>query len=295
MRVRLPSRRELVSRLEQAEAELAHCRLCELACGADRCRGERGRCGLGRDSFCFGRFSSLAEEPALLPAYMVYLGGCNLRCRFCIRAPLCLEPDAGCRVRPGALAGVLARRVRAGARTIIWVGGEPALHPHTILATALHAPGPLPFVLKTNLYVRPELIEWTAGVIQLYLVDFKFGNDICARAIAGLDRYGAVLRRNLRLAAGAGPVVVRHLLLPGHLDCCLRPIAEWLAEHLPGVGFHLMTGYVPAWRARQDPALGRTLERREVDAAECFLDGLGLGSIDDVLLPSESAPAALQA
>ena len=30
-------------------------------------------------------------------------------------------------------------------------------------------------------------------------------------------------------------LLVRHLLMPGHMECCWRAVAEWLAAELPGV------------------------------------------------------------
>ena len=46
---------------------------------------------------------------------------------------------------------------------------------------------------------------------------------------AGVANYLAVITRNLQAAARQGDLIVRHLLLPGHFDCCYRPIVGWLA------------------------------------------------------------------
>jgi putative pyruvate formate lyase activating enzyme len=40
------------------------------------------------------------------------------------------------------------------------------------------------------------------------------------------------------------------LLLPGHFDCCYRPIVAWLSENMPDVKFSLRDGYQPRWRAK---------------------------------------------
>ena len=54
-------------------------------------------------------------------------------------------------------------------------------------------------------------------------------NDACAKRLAGVDDYVRIVTRNLQLrqASGRG-FIVRHLLLPGHAECCYRPILEWL-------------------------------------------------------------------
>ncbi len=39
--------------------------------------------------------------------------------------------------------------------------------------------------------------------------------------------------RNILRAAASGDVIIRHLVLPGHLDCCTKPALEWMARNLP--------------------------------------------------------------
>jgi putative pyruvate formate lyase activating enzyme len=124
--------------------------------------------------------------------------------------------------------------------------------------------------------MTPEVIELLEGVVTLYIADFKFGNDGCASRLAGVDRYVKVVERNLLLVSGHTPLLIRHLLMPGHFDCCFVPVARWLSHHLVEVPFTLMTGYVPAWRAGADDGLGRTLTADELDRAEALLRDLGL-------------------
>lgn len=269
-------RSDLRERAARARAMLRSCELCEKRCGVDRLAGERAPCGLDDQTWCFKRHVSYAEEMPLLPSYMVYLGGCNFRCRFCVQAPTCFSPRIGVHMRPAEVARDFERLVGRGARTINLLGGEPSLHLHTILEIAAEAEEPLPLVLNSNMYMTREVIDLLEGVVVMYLADFKFGTDACAKSLAGVDRYVQVVTRNLGLAAAQAPMIVRHLLMPGHLECCFRPVVNWLAEHLPEVPFTLMTGYVPAWRAPDDDALARTLTQAECDEAESTVAHLGL-------------------
>jgi putative pyruvate formate lyase activating enzyme len=268
--------RDLCDLAERAEASLTSCAVCELRCGVDRLGGEIGPCGLGADSYTYKRHLSLAEEVELLPAYLVYLSGCNMRCRFCIQGHDCFDPRRGERVEPDALAAELEHAVDRGARTISFIGGEPGLHPHTILRVAASARRQIPIVLKTNLYLTPHTLNLLRPVVRLYLVDFKFGSDRCARRLAGIDRYLEVIERNLRIVSTRGDLIIRHLLMPGHLSCCFRPVARWVAEHLPEAVFRLMDGYVPAWRAQGDPMLGRSCNALELAEAASLTQTLGL-------------------
>lgn len=264
---------------------LRRCALCELRCGADRAAPTRGDaprppCGLTSETWCFKRHVSFAEELELLPSYMVYFGGCNFRCRFCVQAPGCFAPSAGSPVNAEEAASDFRRAVSKGARTINLLGGEPSMHPHTILeiAAAAAASGdePLPLVLNTNMYMTPEVIELLDGVVSMYVADFKFGGGDCGRRLAGIERYWEVVTRNLLLVRGRADLIVRHLVMPGHLDCCLVPVARWVADQLPDARFTLMTSYLPAWRASAQSDLNRCLTREECQKADQIVAELGL-------------------
>ncbi len=274
-----PGREEILRRAEQARASLARCELCAFRCGADRTASPNHRqqtpCGLGVETRVFKRHVSFAEEIELLPSYMVYFAGCNFRCRFCVQGPTCFSPQAGVAIEPAELARECASVVTRGARTVNLLGGEPSLHLHTVLAMAAEAD--LPIAFNSNMYLSEEALELLDGLVAVYVADLKFGNDDCALRIAGAPRYREVVEANLLIAARQAPIIVRHLLMPGHLECCLRPVAKWVARHLPQATFTLMTSYVPAWRAATvGHELGRSTSLEEAAEAEAIVRGLGL-------------------
>ena len=271
-------RAELLRRASIAREELRHCNMCELHCNIDRTRNEHAPCGLNAESFTFKRHISLAEEARLIPSFMIYFGGCNFRCAFCIQGPVCFDTFRGHSVVPRELARDCATMVAKGARTINLLGGEPTLHLHTLLELAAEAPEPLPLVLNSNFYMTPHVLDLLKGTVHLYLADFKFGNDACAKRIAGIDRYNEVVKRNLLVAAEHGEMMVRHLLMPGHYECCFEPVAHWMAQNLRHIPFSLMCGYVPAFRAGNatTPELGRVSDTDDIDKAWTLVSRLGL-------------------
>lgn len=262
---------------------LRACSMCELRCGADRARGERAPCGLGAETYSFKRHVSYAEELELLPSYMVYFAGCNFRCSFCVQAPTCFDPRAGEPVDPATLGAECVSVLDRGARTINLLGGEPSLHAHTILEMAAAVwPRRLPLLLNSNFYMSPAVLELFEGVIEVSLADLKFGNDGCALRIAKIPGYFGVVTRNLLHAAPWSRMMIRYLAMPGHNECCLRPVARWVATHLPGCRFNLMNGYVPAWQAgRFDRGeLSRLATRDETARAEEIVAEFGLKNGD---------------
>lgn len=258
---------DIETRVHAARALLRCCEACEHRCGVDRENGEAGECRLTADSFIFRSYVSVTEEIEVIPALRVYLAGCNFRCGFCDTAPECFIPNRGRRCDPIELANEWADEIERGVRTISILGGEPTLSPHTLLEAAAAAPRRLPLVINTNLYMTPEVIDLLDGVVTTYLADLKFGNDECAERIAGVRPYVDIATRNLNRIAARTPVIVRHLLLPGHLDCCFHPIVDWLDTHQPGVRFQLYPGFVPCYRAG-NVNLGRLNRAEEIAAAE---------------------------
>jgi putative pyruvate formate lyase activating enzyme len=266
----------LEERIAQAQTMLRHCEFCELRCGVDRTRGDSCPCHLGAETYEYKRYVSLHEEAGLSPAMRVFLGGCNFRCKFCDEAPGCFAPRRGTRVDPRQFAHGSRPTLPENVRCLSLIGGEPTLHVHTILAIAEALDGKIPIAVNTNMYMTPEVLDWLEGVVTYYLADFKFGDDACAERLAGVPRYMEVVRRNLRHLAGSSGLTVRHVLLPGHFDCCFRPIVDWLSENLPLVPFQLYSGYVPCWRVSGEADIRRLNTPTEITAAETYLRHAGL-------------------
>ena len=114
------------------------------------------------------------------------------------------------------------------------------------------------------------------GVVDVYVADFKFGNDACASRMAGGADYCKIVTRNLSVTAQDGDLIVRHLLLPGHYDCCFLPIVDWMREHLPRAKFSIRDGYLPRWAAHHDPELKHYLSPGAGNAARQFAIDQGL-------------------
>lgn len=264
---------------EVARRQWEHCLLCEHRCGANRLNGERGPCHAGVEARVFRHRVECGEEPELVPSHLIYLSGCDLRCAFCIAEENAFDPSRGRILTAEFLKRAIAWGKTQGARNLQWVGGEPTIHIPSILdamATCTDLP---PIVWKSDFYGTPTAFELLDGVVDVYVADFKFGNDECADRIARVKDYGAIVTRNLKIAAGQADLIVRHLLLPGHLDCCFRPVIEWLKSEMPNVKFSLRDGYQPHWQARRHSELTFPVQRSEVELARKLAGEAGLNVI----------------
>ena len=218
--------------------------LCEHRCGVDR-RHQLGRCHAPATARIFRHRVEYGEESFLNPCHLFYLSGCDLRCVYCINELNAFDPSRGHDLTPAFFQNALLSGRERGAKTLQWVGGEPTIHLPAILH-AMEAVDTLPpIVWKSDFHFTPEALALLDGVVDVFVADFKFGNNTCAERLCGIPNYLEIITRNLLLAQNQARLVVRHLLLPGHEDCCWRPITQWLRSHMPDVELSIRGGYLP--------------------------------------------------
>ena len=216
-------------------------------------------CGAGDVARCFRHRVEYSEETCITPSHLFYLSGCNLRCRFCIGEERAITPTVGLPLTQSFFAEAVAWGRTQGAKNIQWVGGEPGIHIEALcklMAQSAYLP---PVVWKSNFYSTPQTFELLWQYIDTFIADFKFGNTECAMSLCGVSDYVETVTAALSTVyrRGSHPLIVRHLLLPGHFDCCLLPILDWFTHNIPGAMFSLRDGYLPAWQAKDDLQLRR--------------------------------------
>ncbi len=262
-----------------ARRMLSSCHMCERRCGADRAAGERGYCGAGAESRVASMFLHFGEEPELVPSHTIFFSGCTFRCVYCQNWDIAMDARSGSPADPHLLARGLREGLRQGSRNANFVGGNPDPHLHTILDTIIRLGEEgkyLPMVWNSNMYTSREAMLLLEGAMDIYLADFRYGNDACAARYSDVEGYFEVVSRNFLLAHRQGEVMLRQLLLPGHLECCTARIMAWVAENIPGTYFNLMFQYRPEYRAALFPELDRRLSGEERHGALELARRLGI-------------------
>lgn len=254
-------------RLDAARAALAECRLCAHECGVNRLQGEQGRCHAGAEARIFWAQTEVSDELEILPTYALAFSGCDLRCAFCITGEQSWNPRAGHSMNLSQVVTGAEAALRRGARSVMILGGEPTIHLPSVLELVAALPEDARLVWKTNAHGSVQARALLSGLFDSWLADFKFGNNACASRLAGVDGYLKIVQENLLWAAQETELLVRHLLMPGHIECCWKPIAEWLGTRLPGVKVSLMRGFWPGWKSHRHRELLSTLPESEYQAA----------------------------
>lgn len=249
-----------------AHRMLRRCRMCERRCGVNREEGELGYCGVGARSRMASNFLHFGEERELVPSHTIFFSGCTFRCEYCQNWDIAMDARAGSPAEPACLASSLREGMRQGSRNANFVGGNPDPNLHTILDTIIYLGGDgrrLPMVWNSNMYTSEESLRLLEGVMDVYLADFRYGNDDCARKYSDVEGYFGVVSRNFSIAYRQGEIMLRHLVLPGHLSCCTERIMRWISENMPGIYFNLMFQYRPVYRAGLHPEIDRRLSPQE--------------------------------
>jgi len=279
--VRVGKRGDLArERAAVAKAMLANCHFCEHHCGVNRLAAAGGLCHAGAEPRFFSAQVEVSDELELIPTFAIALSGCDLRCDFCITGVSSWNARAGTGWDALEMAERARHALNKGARTIMVLGGEPTIHLHAALELVAALPDSARLVWKTNAHGSAEARELLDGMFDIWLADFKFGNDACALRLARVPDYVRVVRENLLWANEHSELIVRHLLMPGHVECCWRPVAKWLAENLPGVKVNLRSGFWPAWHARRHRELHGTVSVEETRRAFEIAENYGLNLIE---------------
>jgi putative pyruvate formate lyase activating enzyme len=135
-----------------------------------------------------------------------------------------------------------------------------------------------------------ETLRLLEGVIDVWLPDAKYDDDVAALRVSGFPRYlennRAALREIFRQAGDAlvldeegiarRGMIIRHLVLPVDLSGTAA-VLRWIAAELsPRLHVSLMDQYFPAYKVLDDPILGRKITAEEYALALEAFDEAGL-------------------
>ena len=288
----------------------ANCRLCPRQCGVDRDAGQTGFCGMTAQMTAARAMLHYGEEPPIAASFgtgAVFFSGCTLRCRYCQNREISLARK-GKPISSEELRDIFLRLIDEGAQSIDLV--TPTHFLPSILP-ALTPKLPVPVVYNCGGYERVETLRALERLVDIYLPDMKYAdNKLAAQLSAAPDYFEVAAAAIEEMYRQTGPVVmeddqmqrgvlIRHLVLPGHLDNTLR-VLDWIAASFPknAVMLSLMSQYVPMGRAKTMPPLDRRLTQEEYDGAVSWMQlcGLGFGYTQDPaaatteLLPDFGSP-----
>jgi putative pyruvate formate lyase activating enzyme len=251
-----------------ADRILHCCHFCTRRCGIDRFKGDRGYCKCGTEIAVSSIFVHMGEEPELVPSGTIFTMGCTIRCKHCQNWTISQWMENGEVYKPQELAKEVEKLRVNGCRNANLVGGEPTPWLQQWLETFKHVRTNIPIVWNSNSYYSPETAQLLAGFADVYLLDLKYGPDECSERISDAPDYWKVSTRNCLEAKQYGELIIRVLVLPNHIECCTKPIINWIAKNLGrNTRVNIMFQYRPEWQACENPELCRRLTTDEIEHA----------------------------
>jgi len=273
------------------------CRLCPRGCGVDRTTGG-GFCGaadtLEVASVCVHR----GEEPPLNPIVNVFFAHCNLQCIYCQNWQISGKGERlkvkGERYSTESLADLIVSHLSPLTSHLSpllgLVTASHYAHHIPALIDAVHQRGFTPTVVyNSSGYESVETLRSLEGLVDIYLPDFKYMDTGIAKAYSHAPDYpevaSAALREMIRQVGkglkvdGNGTayrgLIVRHLVLPGHVDNSLA-VLDHLADLVPfGLHLSLMAQYFPPKPGLPAP-LDRSVTADEYAVVVARAEELGL-------------------
>ena len=254
------------------------CELCERRCRVDR-RKERGFCGAPDHIVVSSIFPHYGEEHFFVPSLTVFFYGCTFECVFCQNWEIARWKFPGRTYSPKELAEELDAHGRT-CRNFNFVGGEPTPYTPLIMEALTYVDTPLPVLWNSNMYFTEEAFTYISLFTDVYLSDWKYGNNKCAERLSSVRNYTDVVIRNHDLAFKHSDVVIRHLVMPRHVECCTFPVLEEIASRYgDNVVVNIMGQYHPDYRAHEFSDIEQFLTQAELEKARRKAESLGLNWI----------------
>ncbi|MGQ9514130.1 MAG: radical SAM protein [Thermoproteota archaeon] len=283
-RLPTPERSFLDLKVEITKRILRSCHLCERRCRVDRTRAGRGYCKLDHRARVSTWFHHFGEEPPLVGnggSGTIFFTSCTFSCVSCQNHDISTDPENGTIVDSRKLATIMKSLRVQGASNINVVGGEPTMHAATIIEALKYLDVNVPFLWNSNMYCSLELMKILSEMVDIWLPDFKYGNDECAQRISNVRNYFTIVSRNHEIANKNGDMIIRHLVLPGHIDCCTKPVLDWIARN---VGEHALVNVMEQYRPEhlvalhpeKYPDIARRLTDDEIQRAYSYARKLNL-------------------
>jgi putative pyruvate formate lyase activating enzyme len=223
----------------------------------------------------------------------IFFTACNLRCLFCQNYEIS-QLDRGAPVSAEELVRLALALQARGAENINLVSPT---HQAPLIFEALGEARRrglrLPIVYNCGGYENPEFLRELAGLVDIYMPDFKYGSDEAGEKLSGVHAYARWCRESLkemhrqvgdlrvdgRGVASSG-LLVRHLVLPRGLAAS-REVIDFLTGELSRDTYlNIMDQYHPCWRAGEIHELDRRVYREEIREVREYALARGMSRLD---------------
>jgi len=271
---------------------MTNCTLCPRNCRADRGLGNVGYCGKTDRVYIARAALHHWEEPCISGSEgsgTVFFSGCNLKCIYCQNSVIALG-NRGKEISIDDLSETFLSLQSQNANNINLV--TPTHYIVQIREALLLAKNrglSIPVVYNTGGYELPESLDILAGLVDIYMPDFKYWTEKTAseysnapdypqRAIEAIDKMKSLQSECIYDERGIMQkgVIVRHLLLPGKVYEAKQIIKYLFGKYGNSVVYSIMSQYTPMKHFDKYPDLNRRVRKKEYDSLVDFCLEIGI-------------------
>ncbi len=272
---------------------------CPRNCGAIRDGSSgKGFCGGGELIDVAKVMRHMWEEPCIggdKGVENVFLYGCNLKCVYCQNRKINgtsddFDKSRLMRLDPPGFAELLVTSSQTDAASVGIVTGDHFIRQISKAVTEdIRSRISKPIVFNCGGYQKPDMLELLKDRVDIFMPDFKYVDKDLAGTLSRAKDYPSVCLRAIEKCFEiTGPavfgedglmkkgVLVRHLILPGHINNTLGVIDKLNETFRPGdIVFSLMSQYVPVSGFCPPPGfekLSGGISKAEYKKAKAYLE-----------------------
>lgn len=274
------------------------CNLCNHRCGVNRDKNQKGRCKVEENHLFIKVSSSIlhfGEEPMLVATNgsgTVFFSYCNLGCVFCQNYQIS-HNCIGDIISVEELADKFLELQDKKAVNINLVSPTHVIYPIVLaLKIAFERGLTIPLVYNTNGYETVELIDALNGIVDIYLPDFKYGDNQKAIKYSGVKNYfenaidvvkemkkqvGYILLNKDNIAERG--LIIRHLVLPNNEAASYDILLALKDNNFLDTTLSIMSQYSPEYKASSYELISNKLKLKEYEYVVDYAVYLGFSDI----------------
>lgn len=271
---------------------LKDCTLCPRNCHVDRTQGKKGYCGTTDELVVARAALHMWEEPCISGVKgsgTVFFSGCSVGCVYCQNYNIAKGLIAK-NITIERLSDIFMELQKKEANNINLVTPSHYV-PQIIEAISIAREKGLciPIVYNSSGYEKADTIKLLDGIIDVYLPDLKYMDEIPAKRYSNAPDYfnyaskaidemvrqvgEPVFDENGIIKKG---VIVRHLTLPGYIEDSKNIIKYLYKTYGNKIYISIMNQYTPLSHVKKYPEINRKITKEEYDQLVDYAIDIGV-------------------
>lgn len=209
------------------------CDICFRKCKVNRNLNEIGWCELNSEDNVYMSTMINVEERFVCPTYAIYFSSCNICCKYCHQKNF-MQPYSRKYISFNYIIEEIKNNIDT-IKTISFIGGNPELSILTIMRfieLLAKEKIDIPLVFNSNFLFTEKLYPIIERYFDILIPDFKFWNDECSSVLCGFPNYKNIVQKNISHFINKKRMIIRHLPLRGHWECCSKIIIDWISDQI---------------------------------------------------------------